>query len=54
MYELNDNDLVKIVGGVITSSLINAITKAASSIYYFGQVIGTNIRRIRTNSYCPV
>ena len=54
MYELNESELVKVIGGTITSSLLNAITKAASAIYYFGQVIGTNIRRIRTNSYCPV
>ena len=54
MIELEEYDLIKVSGGAFTSSLLNAITKAAIAVYSFGQIIGSNIRRIKTNSYCPV
>ncbi len=50
--ELKNNELVCIVGGSITTSMINAVTKMATTILKIGQTIGSVLRRYITNSYC--
>lgn len=52
--ELTKTELLSIEGGAITSSLINAVTKAATSLYNFGRSFGTIIRRLGSNTTCPI
>ena len=52
--ELKDKEMTNISGGDITSSLINAVTNAASTIYEFGKQFGSSLRRIIEGNYCPV
>ena len=51
---LHKEEMEVIVGGGITSSMINAISKAITVIYELGKSTGSAIRRIVTKSYCPV
>jgi len=52
--ELTKVELLEINGGAITSSMINAITKVATSLYNFGRSFGTIIRRLGSNKVCPI
>ena len=52
--ELTNKEMYDISGGGITSSMINAISKAATTVYGFGKSFGSSIRRIFSGSYCPV
>ena len=54
MKELNNNELVAIVGGSITGTLINAGVSAAKFIYSIGQAFGSSLRRIGNNNLCPL
>ena len=50
--EINDNEMKKISGGDIGSTLINAIGNAFETLYKLGVELGSGIRRIFNNSYC--
>ena len=52
MRRLNEDQLIRVTGGSVSYSLINAITKAVTSLYDFGRGVGSTLRRIRNNSYC--
>ena len=52
--ELEDNELNKISGGGITSSIMNAIISAVNFIYEVGKELGSTIRRMNEDSYCNV
>ena len=52
LKELNDNEMKKINGGDIGSTLINAISNAFETLYNLGVELGSGIRRIFNNSYC--
>ena len=52
--KLKDNQLKLISGGSITSSWVNAISKAIYTLYELGRHTGSAIRRIISNSYCPI
>lgn len=54
MNILKKEELISINGGSISYSLINAVTKALTSLYDFGRGVGSTLRRIRNNSYCPM
>lgn len=49
---LTNQELLVITGGALTSTMINAITKAVTTIVKIGQIIGSVIRRTVTNTYC--
>lgn len=49
---LTNQELMVITGGGITTAMINAITKAMTTIIKIGQTIGSVIRRTVTNTYC--
>ncbi len=49
---LHDMELIKVKGGSLTTSMINALSKAMTTILKIGQTIGSVIRRTITNSYC--
>lgn len=50
--ELREIEMEGIVGGAITSSFINAVTKAVSAIYNLGKETGSTIRRLTSGKYC--
>ena len=56
MEKLLEKELEKIEGGAInwSGTFINAITSAGKFIYNLGQSIGSSIRRIVGDNYCPL
>ena len=53
MTRLNKTELVAITGGAsITAALVTSIVKAFNSIFDFGKMIGSSLRRIKTKNYC--
>ena len=52
--KLNNKEMEKVVGGSITSPLINAISKAIGTIYELGKQTGSSIRRLVYGKYCPI
>ena len=54
MKKLEDIDLISITGGELSSSLLNSISKIASTIYELGRSFGSSIRRIVTGNICQI
>lgn len=55
METLEKECLLKIVGGVsITGTFINSLVRSANTMLDLGRSIGTAIRRIMSNSLCPL
>lgn len=51
---LSDKELLKINGGTITASLINAIARGISTIADLGRNVGTAIRRLVSGKICSI
>lgn len=49
---LNEQQLTEIQGGAITATLLNAISRAASTILEIGRIVGSSIRRLMNKNYC--
>ena len=55
MRELNNKELMNIDGGAaITASLLNAASRALSTIMGIGRSLGSAIRRSINGSVCPL
>lgn len=54
MRVVNNVEMIKVSGGGISSQLLNAISKAVSTIYSFGQGVGSAIRRVTSGVFCPI
>jgi hypothetical protein len=52
MNYLTTEELVTVRGGAISSSMINAVTKAVSTLFSLGQAVGSALRRNITRNYC--
>ncbi len=52
--ELSKQELKNIVGGESIGTVINAITKAFSTIFDFGRSVGSALRRITSKKYCEI
>ena len=52
--QLKEIEMQKVNGGSIASPLINAITKAVTSIYDLGRETGSALRRLVSGKYCPI
>lgn len=52
MKKIKDQELVNVIGGGVTSTMINAISKAINTIYNLGQAIGSAFRRAKTGKIC--
>lgn len=50
--KLEKNELVAIYGGATTAAYITAWTKVFTTIWEFGQKIGSSLRRIVNKNYC--
>lgn len=53
-FAIKECELDKVTGGSIASPLINAITKAVTSIYDLGRETGSAIRRLVSGKYCSI
>ena len=54
MKKIQEEELQNIIGGGVTSAMINAISKAVNTIYQLGKQTGSALRRIVSGKYCPV
>lgn len=55
MKKLNNDEMLKIVGGsTLSSTLISALTRAGNIIIDIGRSLGSAIRRIYEGSSCPL
>lgn len=52
--ELHNEQMKLIDGGGITSSMINAISKAVNTLYELGRQTGSALRRIIKKANCPL
>ena len=52
--ELKKDELKKIDGGAIASSMINAVTKAVNTIYELGRATGSAIIRLIKKAHCSL
>ena len=52
--KLNQEKMKEINGGSITSSMINALSKAVNTLYELGKATGSALRRILHKTYCPM
>jgi len=52
--ELIKEEMKNISGGGLTSTMLNAITKAINTIYELGRQTGSTIRRLVSNKYCAI
>jgi len=54
MRKLNDKELENIIGGSISSSIINAFTNVIKVIQSAGNEFGSALRRIVEGNMCPL
>ncbi len=50
--KLKEEELDKIDGGALTSTMLNAITAIVRVLYEAGIGVGSSIRRIESNTIC--
>ncbi len=50
--KLENAQLIKVTGGAITSSMLNAVSRIIESIMDVGRSLGTAIRMIYSNRTC--
>lgn len=51
---LSNDEMMNIVGGGITATLLNAVSRLVSTVLNLGQTIGSSLRRITSNSVCKL
>lgn len=51
---MTKSELLEVTGGAITAAFLNAIARGISVILDAGRSVGTAIRRIGSNSICPL
>lgn len=51
---MTKNELLEITGGAVTAAFLNAIARGIGVILDAGRSVGTAIRRIGSNSICPL
>lgn len=49
---MKDKDLLKVVGGSISGTVLNAISRLINTFLDLGRSIGSSIRRIKSNNKC--
>lgn len=54
IMKLNNIEMQSINGGGFTSSMLNAISKAVTTVYNLGKNFGSSIRRLAYGKYCPI
>ena len=51
---LTEKELYGIIGGSVSAAFLNAIARGIGVILDVGRSVGTAIRRIGSNSVCPL
>ena len=51
---LENEEMMKVTGGGITSALVNAATRLFASLLDLGKTVGSSIRRISTGKLCKI
>ena len=54
MKELNKQEPIKIEGGAISGTLINAFMRSINTLLDLGRSLGTAIRRASSNRVCSL
>lgn len=54
MIKLENKELLSIIGGKVSASLINSVFRGASLILELGRSLGTAIRRITSRKSCSL
>lgn len=52
--ELKKHELLIITGGGISGTLLNALARGINVLLDLGRSLGTAIRRVSSNSVCPI
>jgi hypothetical protein len=52
MIILKREELINVVGGSISGTMLNAISKGINTIFEIGQSLGSSIRRFITGKLC--
>ncbi len=52
--KLNKEELLKVTGGSLSATMINAIVKGAGLLFEIGQAVGNAIRRAITKTTCTL
>ena len=52
MKEIEKKEMYNIKGGAFNYTMLNAIARAASTLFTVGQAIGSAVRRMTSNKYC--
>lgn len=50
--KLQDKELVNIVGGAVSATMLNAIARVITTLVELGRIIGSGISRVKNNNYC--
>lgn len=50
--KLKNDELILVVGGGVSATLLNALSRAITTAIGLGQIIGTAIRRAIKKNYC--
>lgn len=51
---LNDDELLMVIGGAVSATLINAFIKGISILIDLGKSFGSSIRRATSNTSCEI
>ena len=54
MNRINNNELMNIVGGALSGSILNAIYDIYDFIFNLGRKLGSSFRREEENEYCSI
>ena len=54
MVVLTDRELMKVEGGGLTATFLNALARCVSTVMNLGKSLGTSIRRIISGKVCPL
>lgn len=52
--ELTEKEMLKVNGGTLTSSFINAINSVINTLFELGRETGSSLRRLTSGAYCPM
>lgn len=52
--ELTEKEMLKVNGGALTSSFINAINSVINTLFELGRETGSSLRRLTSGAYCPM
>ena len=52
--ELKDEEMKQVAGGNTLPQIVNLVTKGVEALYNLGYELGSGLRRLIENNYCPL